>query len=142
MIDDLQSQTEGEAQRAMLSIGLTFAALVFKKKDQDWLRRRISMLEAILQESPFYQRILHQGEEKGRAEALQQAQQDMLHMLRQMLVDAVQTHLPREAALIRMVRTQAAIIKKPEVLQRLILTVGTLQTPDEVQNRLLSSNSQ
>lgn len=58
MIDDLQSQTEGEAQRGMLSIGLTFAELVFQKNDLDWLRRRISMLEDILQESPFYQRFL------------------------------------------------------------------------------------
>src|SRR5579883_2948790 len=35
MIDDLQKQTEGEAQRDMLSIGLTFAELVFKKDDLD-----------------------------------------------------------------------------------------------------------
>jgi predicted transposase YdaD len=139
MINDLQRETEGETQRDLLSIGLTFATLVFKRKDQDWLIRRISMLEDILEESPFYQQILHRGEEKGRAEALRQAHQELLRTLRQMLVDAVQDRFPQEAALILMVRGQASIIEEPEVLKRFILKVGALQTPDEVQKLLLSS---
>jgi predicted transposase YdaD len=132
MIDDLQHETDGQAQSDMLSIGLTFASFVFNKKDQDWLKRRISMLEDILEESPFYQDILHRGEEKGlekgRVQGLQQA-----------LVDIVQERFPQEATLIRLTKRQAAIIEKPEVLRRLIARVSTLQTPDEVEKLLLSS---
>lgn len=151
MIDDLQNGTEGEAQRDMLSIGLTFAALVFKKKDQDWLTRRISMLEDILQESPFYQRILHQGEEKGLKEGMEKGlekgrvqglEEGKVQALQQALVDIVQERFPQEATLIRLTIKQAAIIKKPETLRRLVARASTLQTPDEVQNLLLSSNLQ
>jgi predicted transposase YdaD len=139
MIDDLQHEVEGQAQADMLSIGLTFAALVFKKKDQDWLTRRISMLEDVLEESPFYQQVLHRGEEKGRAEALRQAQQERLHELQQVLVDVVQERFAQEATLIRLTKRQAAIIEKPEALRRLIARVSTLQTPNEVEKLLLSS---
>lgn len=93
------------------------------------------MLEDILQESPFYQRILHQGEEKGLKEGKVQA-------LQQALVDIVQERFPQEAPLIRLTMKQAAIIKEPETLRRLVARVGALQTPDEVQKLLLSSNLQ
>lgn len=93
------------------------------------------MLEDILQESPFYQRILHQGEEKGLKEGKVQA-------LQQALVDIVQERFPQETALIRLTMKQAAIIKEPETLRRLVARVGALQTPDEVQKLLLSSNLQ
>ena len=147
MIDDLQSQAEGEVQRDMLSIGLTFASLVFKKQDQDWLTRRISMLEDILQESPFYQRILHQGEEKGLKEGMEKGrvqglEEGKVQALRQALVDIVQERFPQETALIRLTMKQAAIIKEPETLRRLVARAGALQTPDEVQKLLLSSNLQ
>ncbi len=126
MIDDLQSQTEGEAQRDMLSIGLTFAELVFKKDDLDWLRRRISMLEDILQESPFYQRILHQGEEKGKVQGLEK--------MRQIVLGIVQARFPR---LVRLAKKQVAVVDDLDILSKLIVNLSLAKDGAEAKEKLL-----
>jgi predicted transposase YdaD len=95
------------------------------------------MLEDILEESPFYQHILHRGEEKGLEEGLKKGR---VQGLQQALVDIVQERFPQEATLIRLTKRQAAIIEKPEVLRHLIARASTLQTPYEVEKLLLSSD--
>ncbi len=122
MIDDLQSETDGQAQRDMLSIGLTFATLVFNKKDQDWLTRRISMLEDILEESPFYQHILHRGEEKG------------LEKMRETVLEIVQARFPRFASL---AKQQVAVVDDLGILSELIVNLSLAKDEVEVKKKLL-----
>lgn len=126
MIDDLQSEIEGETQRDMLSIGLTFATLVFNKKDQDWLMRRISMLEDILEESPFYQQIMHRGEEKGRVQGLEK--------MRETALGIVQARFPKLA---RLAKKQVAAVNNLGILSELIVNLSLAKDEVEAKKKLL-----
>jgi len=62
--------------RDLTPIGCTLTALVFKRlnaAELEWFMRRISMMDDLLQESPFYQWILEKGEEKGRLQDLRES---------------------------------------------------------------------
>jgi predicted transposase YdaD len=60
-------------ERELLTLALTFASMAFDTDDdQQWLERKMMMLEEIIQDTWFYKRILQKGEAegevKGRAE--------------------------------------------------------------------------
>ena len=91
------------------------------------------MLQDILRDTWAYQEIMQEGRQEGREEERQQRLKDQ----RQMLMTIVQVHFPN---IVHLAQERANAIKDPEVLQRLILKVITVQGEEEAQQILLSAS--
>ena len=89
------------------------------------------MLEDILRDTPVYQEVLAEGEEKGREEGKLEAQ-------RQTLLDVVQERFP---AIVRLAKQQADAIQDPEVLRRLTVKISVVKTSSEAEQYLLNPAS-
>src|SRR6266852_1106950 len=74
------------------------------------LKRRFSMFQDILRESPIYQELVEQGREEERQQELQRQ--------RQTLMSFVQRHFPEISALAKL---QVDSVADPEFLQTVIL---------------------
>ena len=83
-------------------------------------------MQDILRETWAYQEILQEGREEERRQNLER--------LRQALLEIVQIRFPK---LVRVTKGLATITDDPEVLQRLIVKMGTAQTLEEAQQHLL-----
>src|SRR6266571_7306090 len=118
MISGLISAEKTES----LWIGYALASRVLKD-DLKWLKRRFAMLEDILRDTPVYQEVLAEGEEKGREEGKLEAQ-------RQTLLDVVQERFP---AIVRLAKQQADAIQDPEVLRRLTVKISVVKTSSEAE---------
>jgi predicted transposase YdaD len=101
------------------------------KDDLKWLKRRFAMLEDILRETPVYQEVLAEGEEKGLEKGKLEAQHELL-------LDIVQERFPEIASL---ARRQADTIEDPEVLRRLIVKLSIVKTSKEAEQYLLNPGS-
>ena len=88
------------------------------------------MLEDILRDTPVYQEVLAEGEEKGLEKGLE-AQ-------RQTLLDIVQERFP---AIAHLARRQADTIKDPDVLRRLTVKISVVKTSSEAEQYLLNPSS-
>jgi predicted transposase YdaD len=119
MITGLVSAEKTES----LWIGYALASKVLKD-DLKWLKRRFAMLEDILRDTPVYQEVLAEGEEKGKLEAQHEV-----------LLDIVQERFPEIAHL---ARKQADTIEDPEVLRRLIVKISIVKTSKEAEQYLLN----
>jgi len=54
-------------KKELLALALTFASMIFEgEADQEWLKRRIGMLDDIIRETWFYQDIYQEGKEEGK----------------------------------------------------------------------------
>ena len=105
--------------------------LVFKgEAEQEWIERTFAMLKDPLRDTPAYQRFLKEGRELGREEERQQN----LERQRQILLEIVQVRFPK---LLHLTKGLAAITSDPEVLERLIVRMGTAQTLKEAQQYLI-----
>src|SRR5437667_2163970 len=122
MITGLVSAEKTES----LWIGYALASKVLKD-DLKWLKRRFAMLEDILRDTPVYQEVLAEGEEKGKLEAQHEV-----------LLDIVQERFPEIASL---ARKQANTIEDPEVLRRLIVKISIVKTLKEAEQYLLNPGS-
>jgi len=96
----------------------------------EWFKRRFSMFQDILRESPIYQEIVEQGLEKGREEGRIQEQ-------REMLIRLVQLRFPE---LVALAKHQADGIANPEVLPPVNFKLLDAQTIEEAKQLLLSIN--
>jgi len=126
MISGLISAEKTES----LWIGYALASRVLKD-DLKWLKRRFAMLEDILRDTPVYQEVLAEGEEKGIKEGDLRGQ-------RQTLLDVVQERFPTNA---RLAKKQADAIEDPEVLRRLIVKISVVKTAKEAEQYLLNPSS-
>ena len=126
MISGLVSAEKTES----LWIGYALASRAMKD-DLQWLKRRFAMLEDILRETPVYQEVLAEGEEKGREEGKLEAQ-------RQTLLDIVQERFP---AIARLAKRQADAIEDPEVLRHLTVKISIVKTSQEAEQYLLNPSS-
>src|SRR6266581_9645821 len=126
MISGLISAEKTES----LWIGYALASRVLKD-DLKWLKRRFTMLEDILRDTPVYQEVLAEGEEKGIKEGDLRGQ-------RQTLLDVVQERFPTNA---RLAKKQADAIEDPEVLRRLIVKISVVKTAKEAEQYLLNPSS-
>ncbi len=88
------------------------------------------MLKDPLRDTPAYQRFLKEGRELERQQNLEQQRQ----ALRQMLLEIVQVRFPK---LLHLTKGLATITSDPEVLERLIVKMGTAQTLEEAQESLI-----
>jgi predicted transposase YdaD len=126
MIDRLASSEEYD----LLAISEVVGGLVFKKGSElDWFKRRFSMFQDILRESPIYQELVEQGREEERQQELQRQ--------RQTLMGFVQRHFPEISALAKL---QVDSVTDPEFLQTVILKLLDCQTIEEARQLLLNIN--
>lgn len=76
----------------LLGLSLMFASLVFNKtNDEEWLERKILMLDDLLSDSPYYQRLVRKGEEKGEEKGVRRT-------LRELTLAAIEKRFPDLAA--------------------------------------------
>ena len=60
-------------ERELLALALTFASMVFDEdSSKQWLERKVTMLEDIVRDTWFYQKILKDGLEEGRKDGLEE----------------------------------------------------------------------
>ena len=130
MITGLVSAEKTES----LWIGYALASKVLKD-DLKWLRRRFAMLEDILRDTPVYQEVLAEGEEKGLEKGIKEGE---LRAQRQTLLDIVQERFPEIA---RLAKQQADAIEDPEVLRRLTVKISIVKTSMEAEQYLLNPSS-
>jgi predicted transposase YdaD len=127
MIDRLASAEEYD----LLAISEVVGGLAFRKGPElEWFKRRFSMFQDILRESPIYQEIVEQGLEKGREEGRIQEQ-------REMLIRLVQLRFPE---LLALAKHQANGITNPEILPPINFKLLDAQTIEEAKQLLLSIN--
>ena len=104
------------------------------------------MLEDILRDTPVYQEVLAEGEEKGlekglkkgMEEGLEKGLEQGLETQRQTLLDIVQERFP---AIARLAKQQADAIEDPEMLRRLTVKISIVKTPKEAEQYLLNPGS-
>ena len=73
-------------ERELLALALTFASMVFDQdSSKQWLERKVTMLEDIVRDTWFYQKILkdglEEGQKKGREEVREKALQGIAQTL-------------------------------------------------------------
>lgn len=67
------------SKKELLALALTFASMIFEgEANQQWLKRRIGMLDDIIRETWFYKDIYEEGKEEG-MQALRLAVLDVIH---------------------------------------------------------------
>ena len=93
------------------------------------------MLEDILRDTPVYQEVLAEGEEKGLEKGIKEGE---LRAQRQTLLDIVQERFPEIA---RLAKQQADAIEDPEVLRRLTVKISIVKTSMEAEQYLLNPSS-
>jgi predicted transposase YdaD len=130
MITGLVSAEKTES----LWIGYALASRVLKD-DLKWLKRRFAMLEDILRDTPVYQEVLAEGEEKGLEKGIKEGE---LRAQRQTLLDIVQERFP---AIARLAKRQADAIEDPEVLRHLTVKISIVKTSQEAEQYLLNPSS-
>jgi predicted transposase YdaD len=93
------------------------------------------MLEDILRDTPVYQEVLAEGEEKGPEKGIKEGE---LRAQRQTLLDIVQERFP---AIARLAKRQADAIEDPEVLRHLTVKISIVKTAQEAEQYLLNPGS-
>lgn len=130
VVEEVIAELEAAEKPELLPITELLASLVFKDvADQEWIERTFAMLKDPLRDTPAYQRYLKEGRELGREEERQQS----LERQRQTLLEIVQVRFPK---LLHLTKGLATITSNPEVLERLIVKMGTAQTLEEAQESL------
>ncbi len=124
MIDRLASAEEYD----LLAISEVVGGLVFKKGPElEWFKRRFSMFQDILRESPIYQEIIEQGLEKGIEKGIQGQ--------REMLLGFVQMRFPE---LLALAKQQTEGITDPDILPSVSHRLLAARTLEESRRILLS----
>jgi hypothetical protein len=127
VVEEVIADLEAADKPELLPITELLASLVFKNEaDQEWIERTFAMLKDPLRDTPAYQRFLKEGRELER--------QQNLERQRQTLLEIVQVRFPK---LLHLTKGLAAITNDPEVLERLIVKMGTAQTLKEAQEYLI-----
>ena len=109
-------------KKELLTLALTFASMIFEgEADQQWLRRRIGMLDDIIRETWFYRDIRKQGLEEGRGEGKQVG-------LYVALLDIIQDRFP---SIVDLAKKQIEAIKDPMVLRLLIVEISAVQSAEK-----------
>ena len=138
-----QAQTEA-TEVEMIAFTLASFALQRKNKtvDLEWLKRRFREMHDTLEDSPIYQMILQEGLEKGlekgrvegRVEGREEGMgQGRLEATRHILLILTERRFP---ALATLAEEQAALVDDVELLNSMIVTVGSALTEREAYTAL------
>jgi hypothetical protein len=94
------------------------------------------MLEEILRDTWFYQRIWKIGYEEGRRQIREKERKRKLQGLDRFLVDGVEANFP---SLVPLAIQCAETLNDPDTLQKIILQLFTIQDPDIARGHLLAA---
>jgi predicted transposase YdaD len=122
VVEEMIAGLVSAGKTELLVVANAFASLAFEQEseaEQEWLERTFAMLKDTLRNTKAYQKILKEGREKGRQEALQQA-----------LLDVTEEHFPQ---IMHIVRQQVKAIEDPALLRRLIVKMTTVQTAEDAE---------
>jgi predicted transposase YdaD len=98
--------------------------MVFSNEaDQQWLEGEVAMLEDIVRDTWFYQKILKEGLEEGREEGI-------LETLRLVILDAVEERFP---AILKLARARVEEMHDPLLLRKLNTKMVVAQTAEEAE---------
>lgn len=123
-----------EAKQDVEFIAFTLASLILNrtnKSNLEWLRRSFRHMHDVIRESPIYQDVLREGEERGRQEGREEGR---LEGLRTVLAIVVQAQF---AELISLAQQKALQIQSPSLLNELILGVIQAKTLEQARVLLL-----
>ncbi len=85
-------------KKELLTLALTFASMIFEDEaDQQWLKRRIGMLDDIIREIWFYKDIYKEGKEEG----LEEGKEEGIQVLRLAVLDIIQDRFPTIVSLVK-----------------------------------------
>ena len=111
----------------MLALALTFASMVFDEdSSKQWLERKVAMLEDIVRDTWFYQKILKDGLEEGREEG-------RLQTLQMVILDIIQERFP---LLLDLARELLSSIQEAGILRNLHTKIALAQSSEEVEHYL------
>jgi predicted transposase YdaD len=134
--------------KELLALALTLASMVLTDEaDQQWLEGKVAMLEDIVRDTWFYQKILKEGlaegrdkgrkeglaegREKGLAEGREEGRKEAtLETLRFILLDTVEERFP---ALLELARMRVEQMQNPLLLRKLNTRIVLAQTPEEAE---------
>ncbi len=130
VVTKLLQVEDKETQRNLLTITFTLSSLALDmQEDKTWLLRRFRMFQDIIRDTEIYQYI----KQEGREEEKEQARQQELQHLRQMLMAFVQA---RSTELIPLAQKKAEEITSIETLNELTLNVGLAQSAEDIRRYL------
>jgi flagellar biosynthesis/type III secretory pathway protein FliH len=127
--------------KEVLGLAFSLASMVLTSEaDQQWLEGEVAMLEDILRDTWFYQRILKEGEQKGREGGIEEGREEErkreLQRLNQILVSSVEANFP---SLVPLARKYADTINDPDVLQKVMIQLLTTKDVDIARSHLLTA---
>jgi predicted transposase YdaD len=112
-------------EKDLLGLALMLAAIVFDREaDEEWLERKIAMLEDLVSDSPFYRRILQRGEEKG---------------IREVILNVVQMRFPD---LVELAKQQVSRIQDLSLLRQVSMRIIMSESRQEAERVLLDLQGQ
>ncbi len=121
VVDEMITTLVAAGEKDLLALSELLGGLAFKTKTQkQWFRKRFIMHDSIIEESWVYQEWMQKGK---------------LQVQRQSILDIVQERFPE---LVPLTKKQTDAIEDPEVLRRLIVKMGVVQTAQEAEQYLLS----
>ena len=131
--------------KEVLALAFSLASMVLTSaSDQEWLDGEVAMLEEILRDTWFYQRILKEGEqkgiergiEKGIEQGIEQERKRELQRWSQALVNSVEAKFP---SLVSLARRCAETINNPDILQKALLQILSSKDEDIARSHLLTA---
>ena len=143
--------------KEVLALAFSLASMVLTSaSDQQWLDGEVAMLEEILRDTWFYQRILKEGEQKGIErgiekgiergiergieqgieQGIERERKRELQRWSQALVNSVETKFP---SLVSLARRCAENINDPDVLQKALLQILSSKDEDIARSHLLTA---
>lgn len=129
LVEDMITSLDKAGKNELLALGFAFASLVLTKpEDHNWLEKRATMLEDILEESWFYQEIVDKGLAKGLQHELQK--------LRKILIDIAHE---RFAQINQETLSQLQTLNDEDVLHRLIVKMSVAQSVQEAEQAILAA---
>jgi predicted transposase YdaD len=125
----------------VLALALSLASMVLtSESDQQWLEGEVAMLEDILRDTWFYQKILKEGEQKGHEggveEGIEEERKQELQRIGQNLVGGVAVKFP---SLVPLARQCADTLKDPDALLKITFQLFTVQDSDVARGHLLAA---
>lgn len=135
--------------REILALACSLASMVLtSESDQLWLEGEVGMLEDILRDTWFYQKILKQGLEEGREkglkegrekglkEGLKEERQRELQRIGQSLITGVEVKFP---SLVPLAKQCATTLKDPDALLKVTFQLFTVQDTEIARSYLLAA---
>lgn len=127
--------------KEVLALAFSLASMVLTSEaDQQWLEGEVAMLEDILRDTWFYQKILKEGREEGIEKGIEKGREEErrqeLQKISQLLVGCIENKFP---SLVPLARRCTDTLKDPDALQKITFQLFTTQDTDVARDHLLAA---